>query len=106
MPRLPRKGPPQQLSVHRLLRLELRLPRTGLCINPVTYDWLRCSFSTPGFTKAARGVAMEDVSRLPFVARRIQDGRLEPELAEEEWNNHVGDDHYADEGLSSSTDSR
>ena len=70
---------------------------TGLCINPVTYDWLGCSFSTPGFTKAARGAAKEDVFRLPFVARRIQDGRLDPELAEEEWNNHVGDDHYADE---------
>ena len=64
---------------------------TGLCINPVTYDWLGCSFSTPGFTKAARGAAKEDVFRPPFVARRIQDGRLGPELAEGEWNNHVGD---------------
>ena len=77
-------------------RLNYGCPETGLCIDPAVYDWLSCSRSTPGFEES-RGASWEDVSRLPFIARRVQDGRLDPESAEEEWNNHVGDGPYADE---------
>ena len=59
------------------------------------YDWLSCSRSTPGFEET-RGASWEDVSRLPFIAQRVADGWLFPEEADEEWNNHVGDGHYAD----------
>ena len=83
--------------MHGLLLLELACRDTGLCIPPRRYDWLECSSPKPDFTEAASGAAKEDVFGLPFIARRIQDGRLDPELAERLWTDYVGDDHYADE---------
>ena len=71
-------------------------PKTGLCISPGRSDWLKISSSNPDFMKAARGAAKIYAFGIPFIALRIRDGRLDPELAEREWNNHVGDDHYAD----------
>eukprot|EP00614_Pseudopedinella_elastica_P007480 CAMPEP_0172589070 /NCGR_PEP_ID=MMETSP1068-20121228/7886_1 /TAXON_ID=35684 /ORGANISM="Pseudopedinella elastica, Strain CCMP716" /LENGTH=101 /DNA_ID=CAMNT_0013384587 /DNA_START=193 /DNA_END=495 /DNA_ORIENTATION=+ len=47
-------------------------------------DWFECNGEW--CDRATR----ESVFKRPFVARRIQDGRLDPEWAEKMWNHHVG----------------
>ena len=52
-----------------------------VCIPPGKYDWLECSSSSLS-TSTAGEATREDVFRHPLVARRMQDGRLDPEWAE------------------------
>ena len=69
---------------------------TGMCITPGRFYWFTCNVVTPNLLRASRGAPKEAVFRHPFIARRVQDGRLTLESAEEEWNNYVGYP-YADE---------
>ena len=58
-------------------------------ISPGELDWLECCSSSRS-TSTAGEATQEDVFRHPFIARRMQDGRLDPETAAELWNYHVG----------------
>ena len=72
-------------------------PYTGMCITPGRFYWFTCNVVTPNLLRASRGAPKEAVFRHPFIARRVQDGRLTLESVEETWNNCVGDCPYADE---------
>ena len=66
--------------------------KTTLAVGFITYaylDWLECCSSSHD-TSTAGEATQEDVFRHPFIARRMQDGRLDPETAAELWNYHVG----------------
>ena len=68
----------------------------AVCIPPGRYYWLECSSSSLSISTAGEATR-EDVFRLPFVADRVRDGRLDPELAATMWNYHVGYDFHAGE---------